>query len=338
MSEANPQTRPVMSVGISPRTNGDRRSLQQALSVLAQQDPTITIKTDSLDGQTIVSGTGELHLEAICARISHDFSIQIDVGQFQVIYLETIRKRGEAEGRYIRQTGGHGNYGHVKIRLEPNKTGEGFDFINDLKSGVIPNEYIHPIEQGIRDALQGGVLAGYEVVDVKATLLGGSYHAVDSNEVAFKIAGAIAFKDAARKAKPVLLEPVMSIEIRGQETHLNIGALIGDLKSRRGRIAGLEHYDNSLLLRAIVPMAEMLGYASYIRASSRGNAECSMQLIRYAQVLPDSGSGDDEAGDIPIKPTGPKPESGGDEAGVLAIKPRGPKPKSRFAAVKLDTE
>jgi elongation factor G len=255
-----------------------------------------------------------------------------------VIYLETLRKRGEAEGRYIRQSGGRGNYGHVKIRLEPNKRGEGFEFINDIKSGVIPNEYIRPIGQGIRDALQGGVLAGYEVVDVKATLLDGSYHAVDSNEMAFKIAGAIAFKEAARKAKPMLLEPVMSVEIRGQETQLDIGALIEDLKSRRGRIVGLEHYDNSVLLRAIVPMAEMIGYASHIHASSPGNAECSIQLIRYAEVLPDSGSGDEEADDIPIKPSGPQLDSGGDEAGVLAIKPQGPKPNSRSAAVELDAE
>jgi elongation factor G len=337
VSEVNPQTRPVISVGITPRTNGDRESLQRALSVLVQQDPAVTVKTESIDGQTIVNGMGESHLEAICNRISRDFSIQIDVGPFMVIYLETLRRRGEAEGRYIRQAGGHGNYGHVKIRLEPNKTSEGFEFINDIKGGVIPSEYIHAIDQGIRDALQGGVLAGYEVVDVKATLLDGSYHAVDSNEMAFKFAGAIAFKEAARKAKPVLLEPVMSVEIRGQETHLNIGAVREELKSRRGRIVGLEHHDNSVLLRAIVPMAEMLGYASYIRASSQGTAECSMQLIRYAAIA-DSDSDDDEEGDVPIKPPGPRPESGADEAGVLAIKPQGPKPKSRSAAVELDTE
>jgi elongation factor G len=326
-----------VSVGINPRTNGDRESLQRALSVLVQQDPTIAIKTESIDGRTIVSGMDESHLEAICTRISRDFSIQIDVGPLMVIYLETLRKRGEAEGRYIRQSGGRGNYGHVKIRLEPSKRGEGFEFINDIKSGVIPNEYIRSIDQGIRDALQGGVLAGYEVVDVRATLLDGSFHAVDSNEMAFKIAGAVAFKEAARKAKPVLLEPVMSVKIKGQETHLDTGALIEDLKNRRGRIVGLERDDNSVLLRAIVPMAKMIGYASYIHATP-GNAEFSIQLIRYAEVLPDSGSGDDEAGYIPIKPTGPQLDSGGDEAGVLAIKPQGPKPNIRSAAVELDAE
>jgi elongation factor G len=317
VSEANPQTRPVMSVGVSPRTNGDRENLQRALSVLVQQDPTITIKTESIDGQAIISGMGELHLEVICARITHDFSIRIDVGQFKVIYLETLRKRGEAEGRYIRQTGGCGNYGHVKIRLEPSKTGDGFEFINDIKGGVIPNEYVQPTEQGIREALQGGVLAGYEVVDVKATLLDGSYHVVDSNEMAFRIAGSMACKEAMRKASPVLLEPIMAVEVVVPEEY--IGTVIGDLNARRGRIEAIEQRSESQVVNASVPLSEMFGYGAHLRTSTQGRCDHSIRFSRYEEAPP--------GGDW-----------GGDEPGVAANMPKRPRGSSDSAADKLDEE
>jgi elongation factor G len=303
-----------MSVGISPRTNGDRESLQRALSILIQQDPTITIKTESIDGQTIVNGMGESHLEVICTRISHDFSIQIDVGPFMVIYLETLRGRAEAEGRYVRQTGGCGNYGHVKIRLEPNKTGEGFEFINDINGGIISNEYIHPIEQGIRDALQGGVLAGYEVVDVEVTLLDGSYHAVDSNEMAFRIAGSMACKDAMRKARPVLLEPIMAVEVVVPEEY--IGTFIGDLNARRGRIEAIEHRAESQVISASVPLSEMFGYGAHLETSTQGRCDHSIRFARYEEA-PHGG------------------HWGGDEPGVTANMPKRPRGSSGSAAAKL---
>jgi elongation factor G len=308
VSETNPQTRPVMSVGISPRTNGDRESLQRALSVLVQQDPTITIKTESIDGQTIVSGMGELHLEVICTRLSRDFSIQIYVGPFRVIYLEALRSRVEAEGRYIRQTGGVGNYGHVKIRLEPNKTGEGFEFINDIKSGVIPNEYVHPTEQGIREALQGGVLAGYEVVDVKTTLLDGSYHAVDSNEMAFRIAGSMACKEAMRKARPLLLEPVMAVEVATPEDY--ISTIIGDLNARRGRIEAIERRADSQVVKASVPLSEMFGYGTRLRSSTQGRGNHSIRFARYEEAPPHGEWGGDEPGVTARKPERPRGSSG----------------------------
>src|SRR6266566_2697636 len=231
-----------------------------ALSKLAQEDPTFKVHTDPDSGQTIISGMGELHLEIIVDRMMREFSVEANVGKPQVAYRETIRKHAEAEGKYIRQTGGRGQYGHVKIRLEPQQPGAGYEFVNDIV---------------------GGVLAGYEMVDVKAILYDGSYHEVDSNEMAFKIAGSMAFKEAARKASPVLLEPVMAVEVVTPEDYA--GVIMGDLSSRRGRIEGMEHRAGSQVIKAIVPLAEMFGYATHMRSSTQGRAEYSMHFARYEE-------------------------------------------------------
>lgn len=220
MSGSKAQSRPVICMAVSPKADCDRPNLQRALDNLAQQDQAIRVGTETEDGQTIIGGTDELHLELICDRIRHEYQIEVNVGVPKVIYLETVRGKSEAEGKYIRQTGGSGNYGHAKIRISPNEPGKGYEFSNDIKGGTIPKEYIKPIDQGIQDAMQRGVLAGYEMVDIKVSLYDGSYHDVDSNEMAFKIAGSMAFKEAARKAKPVLLEPVMAVEVTVPEEYM----------------------------------------------------------------------------------------------------------------------
>src|SRR5437879_3893981 len=230
---------PVIAVAVEPKTKADQEKMGVALSKLAQEDPTFKVHTDQDSGQTIIAGMGELHLEIIVDRMMREYKVEANVGKPQVAYRETIRKRSEAEGKYIRQTGGKGQYGHAKIILEPNTPGLGYEFINDIKGGAIPKEFIKPVDMGIREALQGGILAGYEMVDVKATLYDGSYHDVDSNEMAFKIAGSMAFKEADSKASPVLLEPVMSVEVVTAEDYA--GTIMGDLSSRRGRIEGMEH-------------------------------------------------------------------------------------------------
>jgi elongation factor G len=310
MSEYSSQKGPIIFVPVSPRNDGDREKFHRALSVVVQEDPSIRIKKESDDGPTNLSGMSEEHLKVICDRLLGEFKLQLDIGEPTVIYLETVRKSAEAEGKYIRHTGGAGNYGHVKIRVEPNEAGRGFEFVNDIKGGVVPWEYIKPTEQGIREALQGGVLAGYEIVDVKATLFDGSYHEVDSNEMAFKIAGSMAFKEAARKAAPVLLEPVMSVEVVVPEEHM--GTIIGDLNSRRGRIEGMERRAGSQVIRALVPLAEMLGYG-------RGRFYHSVQFARYEAA--------------------PRRDwLGGDGAGVTANKPAGPKAGSGFASVRFYPE
>ena len=245
---------------------------------------TFRVHTDRDSGQTIISGMGELHLEIIVDRMMREYKVEANVGKPQVAYRETIRKSAEAEGKYIRQTGGSGNYGHVRIRLEPNEAGKGFEFINDIKGGVIPKEYIKPTEQGIKEALQGGILAGYEVVDVKATLYDGSYHDVDSNEMAFKIAGSMAFKEAARKASPVLLEPVMSVEVVVPEEYM--GTIIGDLNSRRGRIEGMEHRAGSQVIKANVPLSEMFGYATQHAFFDPGTSQLLDALLRGTKRRP----------------------------------------------------
>src|SRR5213079_683622 len=246
---------PVIHVAVKPKTKTDQEKMGVALNRLAQEDPTFKVHTDPDSGQTIISGMGELHLEIIVDRMMREFSVEANVGKPQVAYRETIRKHAEAEGKYIRQTGGRGQYGHVKIRLEPQQPGAGYEFVNDIVGGVVPKEYIKPVDQGIREAMEGGVLAGYEMVDVKAILYDGSYHEVDSNEMAFKIAGSMAFKEAARKASPVLLEPVMAVEVVTPEDYA--GVIMGDLSSRRGRIEGMEHRAGSQVIKAIVPLAEM---------------------------------------------------------------------------------
>jgi elongation factor G len=273
---------PVISVAVEPKTKADQEKMGMALGRLAQEDPTFKVHTDPDSGQTIISGMGELHLEIIVDRMMREYKVEANVGKPQVAYRETIRKKAEAEGKYIRQTGGRGQYGHAKIRLEPQEPGKGYEFVNDIIGGSVPKEFIKPIDQGIREAMEGGVLAGYEMVDVKATLYDGSYHDVDSNEMAFKIAGSMAFKEAARKASPVLLEPVMSVEVVTPEDYA--GVIMGDLSSRRGRIEGMEHRAGSQVIKAIVPLAEMFGYATHMRSSTQGRAEYSMHFARYEEA------------------------------------------------------
>jgi elongation factor G len=273
---------PVISVAVEPKTKTDQEKMGVALHKLAQEDPTFRVSTDPDSGQTIIEGMGELHLEIIVDRMMREFNVQANVGKPQVAYRETIRKKAEAEGKYIRQTGGSGQYGHVKIRLEPNEPGKGYEFVNDTVGGTVPKEFIKPIDQGIKEAMEGGVMAGYEMVDVKATLYDGSYHDVDSNEMAFKIAGSMAFKEAARKASPVLLEPVMSVEVVVPEEYM--GVIIGDLNSRRGRIEGIEHRAGSQVIKAMVPLAEMFGYATNMRSNTQGRATFSMHFSRYEEA------------------------------------------------------
>jgi elongation factor G len=273
---------PVIHVAVEPKTKADQEKMGIALNKLAQEDPTFKVHTDPDSGQTIISGMGELHLEIIIDRMMREYKVEANVGKPQVAYRETIRKHAEAEGKYIRQTGGRGQYGHVKIKLDPQEPGKGYEFINEIVGGVVPKEYIKPVDQGIQEALEGGVLAGYPVVDVKVTLYDGSYHEVDSNEMAFKIAGSMAFKEAARKASPVLLEPVMAVEVVTPEDFA--GTIMGDLSSRRGRIEGMEHRAGSQVIKAIVPLAEMFGYATHMRSSTQGRAEYSMHFSRYEEV------------------------------------------------------
>jgi elongation factor G len=273
---------PVISVAVEPKTKADQEKMGMALGRLAQEDPTFKVHTDPDSGQTIISGMGELHLEIIVDRMMREYKVEANVGKPQVAYRETIRRKSEAEGKYIRQTGGKGQYGHAKIRLEPQVPGTGYEFVNDTTGGSVPKEFIKPVDQGIREAMEGGILAGYEMVDVKAILYDGSYHDVDSNEMAFKIAGSMAFKEAARKASPVLLEPVMAVEVVTPEDYA--GVIMGDLSSRRGRIEGMEHRAGSQVIKAIVPLAEMFGYATHMRSSTQGRAEYSMHFARYEEV------------------------------------------------------
>jgi elongation factor G len=273
---------PVISVAIEPKTKSDQEKLALALAKLAQEDPTFKVSTDQDTGQTIISGMGELHLEIIVDRMFREFGVSANVGKPQVAYRETIRRKAEAEGKFIRQSGGRGQYGHVKIILEPNDPGKGFEFVNKIVGGAIPKEYISPVEKGIAEALETGVLAGYEVQDVKVTLYDGSYHEVDSSEMAFKIAGSMAFKEAAHKASPVLLEPVMKVEVVVPEEFM--GAVVGDLNSRRGRIETTEPRAGSQVVTALVPLSEMFGYSTDLRSKTQGRATYSMHFYRYEQA------------------------------------------------------
>jgi elongation factor G len=272
---------PVIAVAVEPKTRADQQKLGMALAKLAQEDPTFKVSTDPETNQTIISGMGELHLEIIIDRMMREHGVSANVGKPQVAYRETIRKTVDAEGRYIRQTGGRGQYGHVKITVEP-APGQGFVFENEIVGGSIPREFIKPVEEGIREALEGGILAGYEMVDVKATLYDGTAHDVDSSEIAFKIAGSMALKDAARRAHPVLLEPLMSVEIVVPEEYM--GVVVGDINSRRGRIEGLERRGGSQIIRSIVPLAEMFGYATDIRSRTQGRGAYTMHFARYDEV------------------------------------------------------
>jgi elongation factor G len=272
---------PVISVAVEPKTKADQEKMGMALGKLAQEDPTFKVRTDQESGQTIISGMGELHLEILVDRMKREYKVEANVGAPQVAYRETIRKPSEAEGKYIRQTGGSGNYGHCKIKIEPNP-GQGYEFSNDIKGGVIPKEYIKPIDQGIREALENGVLAGFPMVDIKVSLYDGSYHDVDSNEMAFKIAGSMAIKEAARKASPVLLEPVMAVAVVVPEEFM--GTIIGDLNSRRGRIEDVEHSGGSQVVKANVPLKEMFNYATHMRSSTQGRATYTMHFARYEEA------------------------------------------------------
>jgi elongation factor G len=273
---------PVIAVAIEPKTKADQEKLGAALARLAEEDPTFQVESDEETGQTLIHGMGELHLEVIVDRMLREFKVDANVGRPQVAYRETIRRRvDKAEGRFVRQTGGRGQYGHVVINLEPAPE-EGFDFVNKIKGGAIPTEFIPAAEQGIEEALENGVKAGYPMVDVRVELIDGSYHDVDSSEMAFKIAGSMALQEAARKAKPVLLEPVMAVEVVTPEEFL--GDVIGDLSRRRGKVQGQEQRGNALAVQAFVPLGEMFGYATDLRSSTQGRATYTMQFERYEEV------------------------------------------------------
>ena len=273
---------PVIQLAVEPKTKADQEKLGMAIQKLAQEDPTFRVNTDPETGQTILSGMGELHLEIIVDRMMREFGVGANVGKPQVAYRETIRKSAEAEGRHIKQTGGHGQYGHVKIRVEPLPTGGGFEFVNEITGGRVPREYINPTEVGIKEALEGGVLAGFPMSDLKVTLYDGSYHDVDSSEMAFKIAGSMAIKDAARKAKPVLLEPIMSVEVVVPEEYM--GDVIGDLNSRRGRIEGMELRGTTQIIKSMVPLSQMFGYATELRSRTQGRGSFTMHFGKYEEV------------------------------------------------------
>ena len=273
---------PVISVAIEPKTKASQEKMSIALHKLAEEDPTFRTYTDEETGQTIISGMGELHLEIIVDRLLREFKVEANIGNPQVSYRESISQGAEAEGKYIRQSGGSGQYGHCKIKIEPQEPGKGFEFVNNIVGGAIPKEYIGPVQKGIEEATQAGVLAGYPVLDVKVTLYDGSYHDVDSSEMAFKIAGSMAFRQAVSKAAPVLLEPMMKVEITTPDEYL--GDVMGDVSSRRGRIQGMNPKNGVHVLDAYIPLAEMFGYATDLRSNTQGRATYSMQFDHYEKV------------------------------------------------------
>jgi len=273
---------PVISVAIEPKTKASQDKMALALAKLAEEDPTFRTYTDDETGQTIIAGMGELHLDIIVDRLLREFKVEANIGNPQVSYREGIKKAAEGEAKYARQSGGRGQYGHAKIRIEPNKPGEGFVFENAIVGGAIPKEFIGPTQQGIEEALQSGIIGGYEVLDVKVTLYDGSYHEVDSSEMAFKIAGSMAVRDALAKADPVLLEPMMKVEVTTPEEYM--GDVIGDINSRRGRMEGMELVAGAQIVTAYVPLAEMFGYATSLRSNTQGRANYSMQFDHYEEV------------------------------------------------------
>jgi len=273
---------PVIQLAVEPKTKADQEKLGMAIQKLAQEDPTFRVATDPETGQTILSGMGELHLEIIVDRMMREFGVGANVGKPQVAYRETIRKPAEAEGRHVKQSGGRGQYGVVKIKVEPLPHGTGFEFVNEIYGGSIPKEFIKPVEAGMREALEGGVLAGYPMSDLRAILYDGSYHDVDSSEMAFKIAGSIAIKEAARKAKAVLLEPIMAVEVVVPEEYM--GDVIGDLNSRRGRIEGMELRGTTQIIKSMVPLSEMFGYATELRSRTQGRGSFTMHFGKYEEV------------------------------------------------------
>lgn len=273
---------PVIQVAIEPKTKADQEKMGVALSRLAQEDPTFKVKSDPETNQTIIAGMGELHLEIIVDRMMREFKVEANVGKPMVAYRETIRKRVDAEGKFVRQSGGRGQYGHVRMYVEPNEAGKGYEFINDIKGGVIPKEYIKPIDQGIQEAMQSGVLAGYPCVDIKITIYDGSYHDVDSNEMAFKIAGSMGFKAGCEKASPVILEPIMAVEVVVPEDYM--GDVIGNLNSRRGRIENMEDRAGVKVVTAKVPLAEMFAYSTTLRGMTQGRGNYTMQFSHYEEA------------------------------------------------------
>jgi elongation factor G len=273
---------PVISVAVEPKTKADQEKMGIALGKLAQEDPSFRVHTDEESGQTIISGMGELHLEIIVDRMKREFNVEANVGKPQVAYRETIKKGIEQEGKYIRQSGGRGQYGHVKIKIEPREHGEGFEFVNAIVGGIIPREYIPAVEKGIVEQMENGVIAGYPVVDVKVTLFDGSFHEVDSSEMAFKVAGSMAFKEGAKKAAPILLEPIMKVEVVTPEDYM--GDVMGDLNRRRGILQGMDENPAGKIINAQVPLSEMFGYATDLRSLTQGRATYTMEFSKYTEA------------------------------------------------------
>ncbi len=273
---------PVIQIAIEPKTKADQDKLSESLVKLSDEDPTFRIKVDEETGQTLISGMGELHLEILVDRMKREFKVDANVGKPQVAYRETITQSVQSEGKFVKQSGGRGKFGHVWIELSPNEPGKGYEFINAIVGGVVPKEYIPAVSAGIQDALKNGVVAGFPVVDVKAKLYDGSYHDVDSDEVSFKVAGSMAFKAGAKKAKPILLEPIMDVEVVTPEEYL--GDVMGDLNSRRGKIEGFSARKDAQVIKAIVPLSEMFGYATILRSMTQGRAIYSMQFLHYSEV------------------------------------------------------
>jgi elongation factor G len=273
---------PVIEVKIEPKTKADQDKLAIALQRLAEEDPTFRVKTDPETSETLIAGMGELHLDVLVDRMVREFHVAANIGKPQVSYRETIRRAAEGNGRFIRQTGGKGQYGHAVIKLEPAEKGSGYEFVDKIVGGTIPREYIKSVDAGIRETLNTGIYAGYPVVDVKATLFDGSYHEVDSSEMAFKIAGSMALKDAVKKAKPVLLEPMMAVEVVTADEYM--GDVIGDLNSRRGQVEGMTQRGNAQVITAKVPLAEMFGYVGDLRSRTQGRATYTMQFDSYQRV------------------------------------------------------
>ena len=273
---------PVISIAIEPKSKVDQERLGLTLQKLTTEDPSFRVRTDEETGQTIISGMGELHLEIIVDRLLREFNVGANVGRPQVAYKETVRKVVEKEGKFVRQTGGHGQFGHVYLRVEPRLPGGGFEFVNKVRGGNIPREYIPAVEKGVREAMENGSLAGYPMVDMGVTLLDGSYHEVDSSEIAFKIAGSMAFKEAVSKAAPVLLEPIMAVEVVVPEEFM--GEVIGDISARRGKVLGIDSRPAAKAIEGRVPLAEMFGYATELRSMTQGRATYTMQFSHYDQV------------------------------------------------------
>ncbi len=273
---------PVISVAVEPKTKADQEKMGVALSKLAQEDPSFRVHTDQESGQTIISGMGELHLEIIVDRLKREFKVDANVGKPRVAYRETIRKAVEQEGKFVRQSGGRGQYGHVWLKLEPREPGAGYEFVNAIVGGVVPKEYIPAVDKGVQEQMEKGVLAGYPVVDVKVTIFDGSYHEVDSNEMAFKVAGSMGFKEGAHKAGAVLLEPIMKVEVVTPEDYM--GDVMGDLNRRRGILQGMDDSPSGKVVRAEVPLAEMFGYATDLRSATQGRATYSMEFAKYNEA------------------------------------------------------